>query len=43
VANTPANLLGGTDRHSGLAGPPRLVAHREFRFTVPEAAGEEHR
>jgi hypothetical protein len=41
VANTAANLIGGSDRPSGLAGPPRLVAHREFRFAVPVAAREE--
>jgi hypothetical protein len=28
VANTPANLLNGTERPSGLAGPPRLVFGR---------------
>ena len=29
VANTAANLIGGVDRPSGLAGPPRLAAYRE--------------
>jgi hypothetical protein len=32
VANTPANLLSGVERPSGLAGPPRLTILRE---TVP--------
>ena len=31
VANTAANLIGGTERPSGLAGPPRLVARRAAR------------
>jgi len=29
VANTPANLLSGVERPSGLAGPPRLMILRE--------------
>jgi hypothetical protein len=34
VANTLINLLEATPRRSGLAGPPRLVAHRNFVFKV---------
>jgi alpha-L-rhamnosidase len=37
VANTLSNLLNADRRPSGLAGPPRLVAHREFVFAVKEA------
>jgi hypothetical protein len=29
VANTPANLLNGEERPSGLSEPPRLVMYRE--------------
>jgi glycosyl hydrolase family 106( putative alpha-L-rhamnosidase) len=34
VSNTPANLLNGVPRPSGLAGPPRLVPTRSFSFAV---------
>jgi hypothetical protein len=36
VANTLVNLLEGTERLSGLADAPRLVPHREFRFSLAE-------
>jgi len=35
VANTLVNLLEAVPRASGLAGPPRLVACREFTFALP--------
>ncbi len=35
VANTPVNLLEGTRRPSGLAGPPRIVAARNFAIRAP--------
>ena len=34
LANTPANLLHGERRPSGLAGRPRLVAARDFAFEL---------
>jgi hypothetical protein len=37
VANTLSNLLNADRRPSGLAGPPRLVAHQEFTFLLGEA------
>ncbi len=40
VANTPANLLNGEPRASGLAGEPRLVAAREFAFDLAADRGE---
>jgi hypothetical protein len=35
VCNTPVNLLEGTPRRSGLAGPPRLVPYARFEFPLP--------
>jgi hypothetical protein len=36
VANTPANLLNGEPRPSGLAGPPRVVVSRSFDLPFPD-------
>lgn len=36
VANTLSNMLNADRRPSGLAGPPRLVAHHEFVFRLKE-------
>jgi hypothetical protein len=35
VANTPINLLEAVPRHSGLAGPPRLVPYRPVTLAIP--------
>jgi hypothetical protein len=35
VCNTPVNLLEGTPRRSGLAGPPRLVPYARFELPLP--------
>lgn len=40
VANTLSNLLNADRRPSGLAGAPRIVAHREFVFPLTEAPGQ---
>jgi alpha-L-rhamnosidase len=37
VANTLSNMLNADRRPSGLAGPPRIVTHREFVFRLEEA------
>ena len=37
AANTLSNLLNADRRPSGLAGPPRIVSHREFVFPLGEA------
>jgi hypothetical protein len=39
VANTPANLLNGVPRPSGLAGPPRLQVAEAARETAAARAG----
>jgi hypothetical protein len=40
VTNTLANLLNGVPRHSGIAGPPRLVAETSFEFDLADTAAE---
>lgn len=40
VANTLSNLLNADRRPSGLAGPPRIVTHREFAFPLADASGK---
>jgi glycosyl hydrolase family 106( putative alpha-L-rhamnosidase) len=40
IANTLSNFLNADRRASGLAGPPRIITHREFVFTLgPTATG----
>ena len=39
VANTPANLLNGDARHSGIAGAPRLVIHEASGVQETRASG----
>ncbi|HJR96586.1 MAG TPA: glycosyl hydrolase [Actinomycetota bacterium] len=40
VTNTLANLLNGVPRHSGISGPPRLVAETPFEFDLTETVAE---
>lgn len=37
VANTLSNFLNADRRASGLAGPPRIITHREFAFSLGRA------
>ena len=37
VANTLVNLLEKVERHSGLAGAPRLVPYQAFTFDLTES------
>jgi hypothetical protein len=41
VTNTLANLLNGTARPSGLAGPPSIVPHASFAFDLGELTAAE--
>jgi len=43
VANTPANLLNGHERPSGLAGTPRLVPYAAFELDLTSATPGEGR
>ena len=41
VTNTLVNLLSGTPRPSGMAGPPSLVPHASFTFELGAVAASE--